>query len=393
MKNKSKVTVISISRFHLFRMAEFLSKKDLLAGVITAYPSFVATKKWPFMKKVVVSMPLFALFRFIVIYLKKIGLFKLSCLFQRLLHTMFSRASGKKKVPESEVIIGLSSFMEEVMELNKDKVLIVDHGSLHISTEKKELLPECDAFGFKKFGNWQHEWLISKMTREFEMADYVICCSELAKQTMINNGVCESKIFVNPLGVDLSSFYINDLLSSERFNHPFRFLHVSNMSPLKGLHYIIKTFNELDDTLCELWLVGPFPTEPLLQEMIKSNSRIKYCGYINEENLVNVYNQCDLFLHPSLSDGWAMTVLQAMASGLPVVVSHMTGVKEVVINNHNGWIINSKSTLELKDIMEYGLKNRDSLKEVGLNAANTISNKYEWSNYGKRLTTFLDSIS
>ena len=175
-------------------------------------------------------------------------------------------------------------------------------------------------------------------------------------------------------------------------DNPFRFLHVSNMSPLKGLHYIIDAFNQIDSNNCELWLVGPYPEEPLLQQKIKSNIRIKYCGYMAENELVKVYNQCDIFIHPSLSDGWAMTVLQAMASGLPVVVSHMTGVKEIIQNGHNGWIVQSKKADELFDIMDYCFKNRSELKSIGLNAASTVSSNYGWSDYGERLSRFIESI-
>ncbi|HFQ5034202.1 glycosyltransferase family 4 protein [Vibrio vulnificus] len=394
MCQDKKIVIIAISRFHLFRMAEMLHHINRFGKVVTAYPRVVAIEKWPFMKGKVVSMPIFALLRYLVILLKKYNLFNYIPWVQRFLHFSFSFCSARKIRKFNGVVIGLSSFMEEIiLSKSSDKqIYIVDHGSLHLEAERKELLPEIKKYGFKPFGNWQHQWMIEKMQREFESADYIFCCSHLAKDTLVEYGVKKEKIVVNQLGVDLRSFYIDKELRLSKQNENFRFLHVSNMSPLKGLHYLIDAFCNIESDSAELWLVGPLPSESILKTKIFSNERIKYLGYMNEDELVNIYNKCDLFVHPSLADGWAMTVLQAMASGLPVIVSDMTGSKEIVKDDFNGWIVPSKDVERLTALMENAINDRVHLLELGDNAAFTVAKGFDWSDYGVRLNDFFTNL-
>jgi len=387
MKNKLKV--FALSRFHIFQLAKVLKENNRLELLVTAYPKFKIRKEWPLFLDILKSYPIFAAIRFLVLIFKRFRLESLASKLQEFMHTQFSETTARLVNDKDSFVIGLSSFMEETILASKLKgvITIVEHGSLDIRTERDLLQKECDIHGFKPFGNWQHTWLIEKMKREFDEADYIFCCSKLAKQTLVDHGVDEGKVYSNPLGVNLDRFRIKPNRQGA-----FKYLHVSNMSPLKGLHHIIEAFSRLNARECELWLVGPMPNDPKLQMMIKSDLKIKYLGYLAESELPAIYNQCDVFVHPSLSDGWAMTVLQSMASGVPAIVSDMTGAKEIIDEGHNGWVVKAADTEELYQTMLSTYVNRRELVGIGKQASLAVSSGYSWDDYGTRLLKILDEI-
>lgn len=387
------VCIAALSRFHLFNMIEQLIRHHKFKLLVTAYPRFQLKKKWPALVSVSKSHVRFAVMRALILFLNRKGFNELANKLQEYNHISFSKSSTNYIGKEHCVFIGLSSYMVEAIQyskqINSDTRMIVDHGSLHIALEREVLSKECKKYGFQKFGNWQHKWMIDRMDLEFKTADYVFCCSELARDSMLCRGVPKDKIFVNPLGVDLKKFKFKRCTSKETF----RYLHVSNMSPLKGLHYIIEAFNLMDEHDMELWLVGPTPTEPLLQKLIKSNDKIKHLGFMDQGSLAMIYAQCDIFVHPSLADGWAMTPMQAMATGLPVIVSNMTGCKEIIVNNKNGFVVNSGEVESLLEVMNYVYQNQSILDEVGLKAYQTVREGFTWDDYGNRLNAWLEKLS
>lgn len=378
------VTISALTRFHVFRAASYLAKAGKLDRLTTAYPKFYVNKALE-LDGYVYSLPKYAILRQLLVFGRKYGL-KLNSL-QEFIHTSFGKISAKSLHRKSSIHIGLSSFMQEAIKSNKNIINITDHGSLHVLKEKEILEPVYSYFGLKPSGNWSQRWMIERMKYEFGRSDYIFCCSQLAKDTMLEYGIDQDRVFVNPLGVDLEQFYPK----KRKGNSRFRFLHVSNMSPVKGLHVIVDAFNKLDNLDAELWLVGPLPGRDYLTKLNITNTRIKIFGSIAEEKLIDIYNECDVFVHPSIVDGWAMTVLQAIACGVGVIVSEMTGVKEVV-TKENGWVVESQNVDRLSEIMEYVYFNRDILQNIKECAKNDLLNRYSWNLYGQRLNTFIDSL-
>ncbi|PNH94610.1 glycosyltransferase family 4 protein [Vibrio diazotrophicus] len=384
-----KVTISALSRFHLFQMARQLLRYEFDLKVITAYPSIVLKKKWLVLWSIAITLPSYALMRALIIRANRYGFTSIADKLQHHMHVSFStRVVRVSKSYTNNMIIGMSSFMKEAI-LGSEGIMVVDHGSLHIETEKKLLKRECAKFGFKESGNWKHDWMIDRMKFEFEHADYIFCCSDLAKETMISNGVKPNKIFSNPLGVDLSMFSYKRCISERKF----RFLHVSNMGPIKGLQYFIPAFKQIESSDIELWLVGPRPNETILNEMIDSDSRIIYLGYKPESELASIYSECDVFVHPSIADGWAMTVLQSMAVGTPAIVSDMTGAKQIINHGQNGWIVPHADQASLFELMYYLTTKKADLINTGKNAHDSVQDNFTWDAYGDRLNKWINEVT
>jgi glycosyltransferase involved in cell wall biosynthesis len=104
---------------------------------------------------------------------------------------------------------------------------------------------------------------------------------------------------------------------------------------------------------------------------------------VAQSELNAIYNDCDLFVLPSLSDGWGMVVSQALACGLPVVVSDMTGAKELVTPGQNGYIAKSGEAGDLEAKLVQALENcRDGVWREGLDDSEARIGALTWDDYG-----------
>jgi glycosyltransferase involved in cell wall biosynthesis len=391
------ILLSALSRYHVFDLALQLQERALVAGVVTAYPKY-KLGHYSALEPSVISLGHFAVARKTALAVERFLGSPASSRIHEMVYSRFSNAvADVARHRAATVVYGLSGYMQEVLDSRAaaGKVTIVDHGSLHIETEKAILTDECARFGFSKFGNWQYEWLVRRMTREFRVADHVVCCSELARTTMIQNGVPDEKIAVHRLGVNLAEFSRQSTRVA-RAGQGMRLLFVGAMTALKGLHYLLKAFRSLGSDN-ELWLVGTLPTDPVMKKMIADciyeTGRLKVIGPVPQAQLNSIYNECNVFVLPSLSDGWGMVVSQALACGLPVVVSDMTGSKELVTQGHNGFVVESRNVADLTEKLEWSLDNcragpwRDGLTEAGAQIDGQT-----WDDYGNRWEKWLRQI-
>lgn len=386
------VTVAALTRFHIFSLAQQLAHSQLLRKLITGYPGY-RMRSWPKLAPQTLSIPSLGLCQQILVRSAPLLGEGLEGVLRHELHRSFAKAVSRNLDTNTDILIGLSSFSLEAINRLRSKggIAIVDHGSMHLNTEREILEPECQQYGFKPFGDWRHDWMRERMAEEFEAADHVFCCSELAKQTMVSHGVSEKKIFANPLGIDLQRFCPR---RTSKEDHVFRIVCVGAMTPRKGTHYLVKAFERAQIPNAELWFIGAPPTDRILQEIVSDscsrNSRILVKGSFPESHLPSVYQQCDLFVLPSLSDGWGMVVLQAMACGLPVIVTEMTGSKEVVEHGVSGWVIPSRNVDVLAAQLVHAHDDQDALIAMGRRARSRVQNGFSWDDYGARLVQWLE---
>lgn len=392
------VTVLlsALTRYHVFDLALHLNKQALVEGLVTAYPRF-KLGQYAALRPVVISRPHFALARKAALVFERVaGSHSASPVHELVYGSWSSSFARVVQRSQASAIYGLSGYMLETLAsaAGSGRKMIVDHGSLHIETERRILKEECARHGFAKFGNWQYDWLVRRMHQEFAQADHVVCCSALARQTMIEHGVDSTKIVVHRLGVNLAQF-VRAPTRVRPGRRPLRLVFVGAMTPLKGLHYLLEAFRNLDVNT-ELWLVGVLPTDPVLKAMIadceQATKRLKLIGPVAQSQLNAIYNQCDLFVLPSLSDGWGMVVSQALACGLPVVVSDMTGAKELVNPGQNGYVVKSGDVADLTEKLTLSIAHcrkghwHDGLDEIRISAERT------WDDYGNGWVQWLQNI-
>lgn len=393
------VLLSALSRYHVFDLALQLQGHGLLDGLFTAYPKY-KLGRYDALRNRVISQPKFAVARKASLALERLLGPSLSArLHERVYSAWALSYANEVQRRESPVVCGMSGYMLEVLQaagVRSGRQVVVDHGSLHIEAERAAMVDVCGRYGFNRFGDWQHDWMVRRMRAEFEQADRVVCCSVLAKETMIRYGVSASKIAVHRPGVSLSEF---SRRAGRRWRESgrVRIVFAGAITPLKGVHTLLEAFQTLGPDV-ELWMVGSLPVDPalsrLVEEAVRSTGRVKVIGAVPQAKLNDIYNECDLFVLPSLSDGWGMVVSQALACGLPVVVTDMTGAKEQVIAGQNGLVARSGCALDLAEKLAQAVEAICSGDwQGGVHATDVSKPGQSWDDYGWRWKQWLQEIA
>jgi glycosyltransferase involved in cell wall biosynthesis len=379
-----KVDIISFSRFHLYDLARYLQKEEVLNKLITSYPVYKITK-WGIDKSHITTNYL----EYIRIpfatknYLRNNSIYNLDDL-----NVTFDKYSSKKLSKDSQVTIVLSdSALLTLREAKKQgKITILERGSSHILYADRIMKEEYrkENIKFDKFS----KRLIERSIQEYEAADYIAIPSSFVKRTFLEYGVDEKKLIVNPYGVDLNKFK-----QIPKDDKVFRIIFAGGGSLRKGYHYLLQAFHELDLQNCELWHLGGVLDEvkPYLEKY--QNDRVKLLGHIPQNELYKYYSQGSVFILPSIEEGFAMVQFQAMACGLPLVCSTNTGGEDLISKDGDeGFVIKIMDVESIKEKILYLYNNQEIAKEMGRKAKIKVESGYSWDDYGSRYIENLKTI-
>lgn len=155
---------------------------------------------------------------------------------------------------------------------------------------------------------------------ELYLADVIIAPSSYSANSYTDPELIK-KVRVNALGANVQY--------RERSNNKSGFivLMVGNHFLRKGTHYLIEAFKLIDRPDAELWIRGDVPTEYL--DRIK-DKRIKIIPPVLPDKLFSLYQSAHVFVQPSIDEGFGMTVFEALAFGLPLVVTENVGASDLL---------------------------------------------------------------
>ena len=178
-----------------------------------------------------------------------------------------------------------------------------------------------------------------------EMCDHVIACSPWVKRTHARV-VPEEKISIASWGVDSEKFN-----PSEVEPPGFRVLFVGGDPIRKGFRYLWKALEELEDY--ELWIVGsdPFGYGGGSVQFKEGGPIVREFGMVPHDKMPGIYRQCHVLVCPTLEDGIALCVQEAMASGLPVIASPETA--EVFVDGDSGFRVGYRAVESIREKLEW----------------------------------------
>ena len=188
----------------------------------------------------------------------------------------------------------------------------------------------------------------------YEQLDIIYAPSRSTRDELISKGLHPDKIKCYPRGID------TDFFSPEKKNGIFkktyplpegiRLLYVGRVSKEKNLHLLAHAFKKIASSTTNVQLVvvgdGPY-FEEMKAEL--DGSPCCFTGYLNGETLAAVYASSDIFVFPSTTDTFGNVVLEAQASGLPVIVTDQGGPCENIINGETGMICKGEDANSLLD--------------------------------------------
>jgi glycosyltransferase involved in cell wall biosynthesis len=183
--------------------------------------------------------------------------------------------------------------------------------------------------------------------QECDLADRIIVNSEWSREGLMRSGIPDEKLTLMPLAYGASEVgnqesEIRQVRSyPARFtqDRPMRVLFLGQVNLRKGVARLLQAAQTLRDEPVEFWIVGP--VQIANAETAADNARVKWFGPVTRKETAEKYRAADVFILPTLSDGFAITQLEAQAYGLPVISSKCCG--GVVENGRNGIILEELS--------------------------------------------------
>ncbi|CDG64832.1 group 1 glycosyl transferase [Methanobacterium sp. MB1] len=206
--------------------------------------------------------------------------------------------------------------------------------------------------------------------------DYVMVVNNDLKDKVLNMGINPEKVYVTPNAIDTERFNPQKTelppgikMSSDKPT----LLFVGNLVYQKGVEYLLEA-KKLMKTDVELLIVGDGPLRSKLEKKVRDEkiSDVVFTGA--RRDVEKIMPSASVFVLPSISEGFPITILEAMASGLPVVATNVGGIKEVM-NEKVGSMVKPAEPLELARALDEILQNEELRQKKAL-AAQEHSHKY-----------------
>jgi alpha-maltose-1-phosphate synthase len=197
-----------------------------------------------------------------------------------------------------------------------------------------------------------------RMEDEIEQADRILLLTSFQRQTFIESGVGEEKLVVVPLGVQIDAFRP----APREEGRPFRVLFAGQLTQRKGLSYALEGFRRAAIPGAEFVLVGPVVGSG---RPWRGLSGVRQVGRVPFGDLPSQFQQCDVFLLPSLVEGLPQTLLEAMACGLPVIVTENTAGPEVVRDGSDGYVVPIRDPDSIADRLRELFENPERRRTMG----------------------------
>jgi glycosyltransferase involved in cell wall biosynthesis len=255
-----------------------------------------------------------------------------------------------------------------------EEIIGAEYGSLGIRWKKD---PEV----FKRFFGFEPD----DLQEEYDTAKYILLESEFTRDTFLSQGLPGEKLLVIPPGVDTVRLRPPE---SPRPKRPFRVVFVGALGVRKGVQYLLDAWSELSLRDAELVLVGTIRDDirPLLERW-RGVGGIRFVGFVRD--LLRLYQEGSVFVFPSLSEGSAKVTHEAMACGLPVIVTPNAG--SVARDREDGFLIPPRDLEALKEKLLKLYEDQEMRERMGQNARRHIE-AFTWDAHRKHLLAIYEAV-
>ena len=223
--------------------------------------------------------------------------------------------------------------------------------------------------------------------------DLILSISKFNRMQLEKLGFDTSKIADHPVGIDLEKFPLlwqNRNALSQR--EPTKILTVARLVREKGLEYGIKSIKVLLKNNPNLHVQYNIIGNGILQEQLKEcvtklglNGIVKFLGEMDQTGVSKQMQEAHIFLLPSIEEALPVALMEAQATGLPVVATDVGGVSEVVTDGRSGYIVPAKNPLAIASKLEYLIENPGIWPEMGNYGRRIIEDKHDIKILNKRL--------
>ncbi|MEM7774289.1 MAG: glycosyltransferase family 4 protein [Pseudomonadota bacterium] len=379
-----KIDIVVHGRFHAFALARALIDMGHDVVVLTNYPKLVA-ERFGVPRDNIKSFLRHGLLTRMASHVS--GRWPVDA-HERTLHVMFGKWGARRVRADADIVYGFSGVMEEYLRTPRRhprQLRVLCRGSAHIRVQNQILLEEERRVGASV--ERPTDWMIEREEREYELADRVSVLSSFARDSFIACGHGPSACSIEALGVDVRRFQTTPQALEERKarllrGDRLRILTVGTFSYRKGAHDLAAVANRLAKRM-EFRFVGAELDEAAKVRNAAAES-IEFVGRLPEEQLKLQYAWADIFLFPTIEDGFAAVLPQAAVAGLPIIATVNSAAPDIVRRGSTGWIVAIRDPDEICSRLDWCDHHRQDVTEMVTAAPQTVAAR-DWHQMGSEL--------
>ncbi len=293
----------------------------------------------------------------------------------------FGRTLAKRlqQSRRSDLFIGWSSFSLETLRLEHHRHRCLIRDSAHIRSQI-EILDE--AYARFELAVPDRSQAIDREEEEYARAQTIFVLSEFARRSFQQRGIPSENLRLLPLGVDTQRFRP---VARDGYSLPLRVVYFGSVSVRKGVSYLLDAVRGMKEM--HLTVIGP--VEPALRPKLAGANNIEWKAALPQAVLASLLPEQDIFVLPTLEDGFGQTLVQAMACGLIPISTERCGAAEIIRDGENGRVVPAGDAEAIRDALKAYAADLARLPAIRKTVLESIP-KLGWEAYGLALEKFLD---
>ena len=222
-----------------------------------------------------------------------------------------------------------------------------------------------------------------RLVRETSMPSHSLVASSFTRNTLIENGANKADITVIPYGVDTSRF-TPAAKKRSRPDGKLQLLFVGRINQRKGVKYLLEALRLLDSTNVHLTICGRVVDGLELFKPFASQVDIR--PSVSNDELAAAYQSADLFVFPSVAEGFGLVLLESLASGLPILSTTHTAAPDLIDHGVQGFVVEPRRPDLIAERIDWALAHRTELAEMG-HAARIRAEQFTWERFRSGVVT------
>jgi len=364
--------------FHSFDLARELYARGSLAGILTAYPRFkLRAEVLP--QEFIHTFPLIHGAYRAFPWRHRIGV-SWERQWERLDATSFAAYVGRN-LPRCDVYVGMSgtSLAGGRRAHRMGARYICDRGSSHVRVQDRIEREEGELWGLPAVG--VDPRVIDAEEAEYAAADRITVPSGFVYRTFLSEGVAPEKLRKLPYGVNLSRFGPDGAPAEGRFDVLF----VGYFYLRKGVQYLVQAFEKVQHPAKSLTFVGAI--SPAVLEMLHQRKlwpeHARAIGPVPQAELKTLMSRSHVLALPSVEEGLALVLEQAMACGCPVIATTNTGAEDIIADGDEGFIVPIRDVDALAEKLQFMADHPHARAAMGRRALAKVQGFGGWHAYGE----------
>lgn len=228
----------------------------------------------------------------------------------------------------------------------------------------------------------------ARTEKEIALTQHFLVPSGFVAQSLTVSGITTEQMHICPYGVDTAAFTPKSY-DAPNEDKPLECIYVGGVKELKGIYYLLEAFRQLDSSVAHLTVVGTADTKAEVLQPYLSN--VTFTGTVLHSEIPALLQKADIFVFPSLGEGLSLSVLEAAACGLPLIVSENAGVADVMTDGKEGFLIPIQNTEVIVEKINWFAAHREQLAVMGSRAA-ALASQFTWEAYADRLNAVFDEL-